>query len=214
MRKRATRRPPQERRKLILDGAEGVFAASGYAGADTTALARAGGVSAPALYRYFPTKKDLFLEILKLSGERLAEIWRRIIEEAADPIDAMERISLAYSEHSGSRPSVMRIWFQALSDTDAPEVREVLRSSVAKLAGLLEGNLQEAQRLGLIDGDVDPRVAAWDFTAIGFTFEISRLVGMGADLDQGLFRDWIRHHFKTIGARRRGKPGRRGTTDT
>jgi TetR/AcrR family transcriptional regulator len=209
MRTRATRRPPHERRKLILDGAEGVFAASGYAGADTTALARAGGVSAPALYRYFPTKKDLFIETLKLSGERLAEIWTRILDESADPIEAMERISLAYSEHSGSRPSVMRIWFQALSDTDAPEVREVLRSSIAKLAGLLEGNLQEAQRLGLVDGDVDPRVATWDFMAIGFTFEISRLIGMGADLDQGLFRDWIRHHFKTIGARRGGQPGRR-----
>lgn len=209
MRSRATRRPPHERRKLILDGAERVFALTGYAGADTTALARAGGVSAPALYRYFPTKKDLFLETLKVSGERLAEIWTRIIDESADPLAAMERISLAYSEHSGSRPSVMRIWFQALSDTDAPEVREVLRSSIANLASILEGNLQEAQRLGLIDGDVDPRVAAWDFMAIGFTFEISRLVGMGADLDQGLFRDWIRHHFKTIGARRGGKAGRR-----
>ena len=208
MRTRATRRPPHERRKLILDGAERVFAASGYAGADTTALARAGGVSAPALYRYFPTKKDLFLETLKVSGERLAEIWRRILEESADPVEAMERISLAYSEHSGSRPSVMRIWFQALSDTDAPEVREVLRHSIAKLAGLLDGNLREAQRLGLVDGDIDPRVAAWDFMAIGFTFEISRLVGMGAELDQGLFRDWIRHHFKTIGAWRGGKSGR------
>jgi AcrR family transcriptional regulator len=186
-----------------------VFAASGYAGADTTALARAGGVSAPALYRYFPTKKDLFLETLKVSGERLAEIWTRIIAEAADPIEAMERISLAYSEHSGSRPSVMRIWFQALSDVDAPEVREVLRESIARLAGLLEGNLREAQRLELIDGDVDPRVAAWDFMAIGFTFEISRLVGMSAELDQGLFRDWIRHHFKTIGVRRGGKSRRK-----
>ena len=157
MRTRASRRPPHERRKLILDGAERVFAAAGYGGADTTALARAGGVSAPALYRYFPTKKDLFLEILKLSGERLAEIWTRIIEEAADPLEAMERISLAYSEHSGSRPSVMRIWFHALSDTDAPEVREALRSNMTTLAGLLEGNLREAQKAGLIDGDVDPQ---------------------------------------------------------
>ena len=43
------------------------------------------GVSAPALYRYFPTKKDLFLEILKLSGERLAEIWTRIIDDGPIP---------------------------------------------------------------------------------------------------------------------------------
>ena len=186
-----------------------MFAAAGYGGADTTALARAGGVSAPALYRYFPTKKDLFHEILKRSGERLAEIWTRIIEEAADPLEAMERISLAYSEHSGSRPSVMRIWFHALSDTDAPEVRESLRGNMTTLTGVLEGNLRQAQKAGLIDGDVDPRVAAWDFMAIGFTFEISRLVGMGAELDQGLFRDWIRHHFKTIGARRRGKSRRK-----
>jgi AcrR family transcriptional regulator len=193
---------------MILDGAERVFAAEGYGGADTTALARAGGVSAPALYRYFPTKKDLFLETLKVSGERLAEIWTRIIDESADPVEAMERISLAYNEHSGSRPSVMRIWFQALSDTDAPEVRKVLQKNMTNLAGLLEGNLQQAQRMGLIDSDVDPRVAAWDFMAIGFTFEISRLVGMGGDLDQDLFRDWIRHHFKTIGARRAGKTRR------
>jgi AcrR family transcriptional regulator len=166
-------------------------------------------VSAPALYRYFPTKKDLFLETLKVSGERLAEIWTRIIDESADPLEAMDRISRGYGEHSGSRPSMMRLWFQALSDTDAPEVRDVLRRNVMNLTSVLEGNLQQAQRMGLIDSDIDPRVAAWDFMAIGFTFEISRLVGMGADLDQGLFRDWIRHHFKTIGARRGDKSGRR-----
>jgi AcrR family transcriptional regulator len=210
MRPRAPRRKPHERRKLILDGAERVFARSGYAGADTAALARAGGVSAPALYRYFPTKKDLFLETLRTSGERLTAIWRRIIAEADNPLEAIERITAAYGEHAGSRPNVMRLWFHSLSDSDAPEVREVLRQTMAGLADLLRAAFEQARRAGMIDRDVDTRVAAWDVMAIGFTYEISRLVGMERDLDRDLFRAWMRHQLRSIGAR--GTGGRRRVT--
>ena len=209
MKTRAARRPPHERRKLILEGAERVFAAAGYGGADTTALARAGGVSAPALYRYFPTKKDLYIATLQTAARRLVEIWRRIVDEAADPLEAMTTIAGGYYEHGGSQPSVMRLWFQALSDTDAPEVRAALRENFTALAGLLEECLREAKVRRLIDTDVDPRMAAWDFMSIGFTFELSRLIGMGDKLDRRSFDAWRRHYFTSIGVRRTRPASRR-----
>ena len=81
-------------------------------------------------------------------------------------------------------------------------LKSFIQVNIANLAGILEQNLVRAQRAGLIDRDVDPQVAAWDFMAVGFTFEISRLIGMSAELDGDLFRNWIRHHLTSIGARR------------
>ena len=200
MRKRAARSAPAERRRLIIEGAERVFAASGY-GADTAELARAGGVSAAALYRYFPTKKDLFVTTLAASGQRLIEIWRRIIGDAPDPLHALDAIAGGYHEHGGSQPSVMRLWFQAMSDTDAPEVRAVLSDTFTALTRMLEETVEAAQTQGLVSADLNARVAAWDFMSIGVTFEMSRVIGVtGGGLGRTGFDEWRRHYFKSIGA--------------
>jgi AcrR family transcriptional regulator len=50
----------EETRAVIVDAARHAFAASGFAGTSTEALARSAGVSTKTLYRLFPTKAGLF----------------------------------------------------------------------------------------------------------------------------------------------------------
>lgn len=56
------RRPAAEIRKLLVAAASEAFAANGYAGATTAAIARTAGVTEAQLYRYYATKADLFRE--------------------------------------------------------------------------------------------------------------------------------------------------------
>lgn len=53
--------PPPDRRQEILEAALRVFAQRGYEAATNAAIARDAGVTAAALYYYFPSKEDLFL---------------------------------------------------------------------------------------------------------------------------------------------------------
>lgn len=52
--------PPPDRRKEILEAALRLFAEKGYAAATNAEIARAAGVTAAALYYYFPNKEELF----------------------------------------------------------------------------------------------------------------------------------------------------------
>lgn len=52
--------PPPDRRQEILEAALRVFAEKGYTAATNADIARAAGVTAAALYYYFPSKADLF----------------------------------------------------------------------------------------------------------------------------------------------------------
>ena len=52
--------PPPDRRQEILDAALRVFAAKGFEAATNAEIAREAGVTAAALYYYFPSKTDLF----------------------------------------------------------------------------------------------------------------------------------------------------------
>ena len=196
--RRAPKRPADERKRLILEGAEEVFGDLGFAGADTTKIARAAGVSAPALYRYFSSKKELFLATLRRAGPRLAGILGSTIDRAGDPLDAIWQFGLDYYDHVQAHAPVMKLWFQALSEADEPETRDVLRRNFTGLVDVLEANLEEGRRRGLVAADVDTRVAAWHFMAIGLTFELVHALGIGGELNRAKVEDWGRMYLRSI----------------
>jgi AcrR family transcriptional regulator len=61
-----TRLDSDERRKAIVAAAVPLFARKGFAGTTTRELAEVAGISEALLFRHFPTKKQLYGEILQL----------------------------------------------------------------------------------------------------------------------------------------------------
>ena len=74
---RGRRLPRHERRRQLLDCARAVFAAERYAGASMEQIAE---VSKPVLYQHFPSKHELFLELLDAEVASL----RTLLEAAMD----------------------------------------------------------------------------------------------------------------------------------
>jgi AcrR family transcriptional regulator len=64
-----TRLDSDERRKAIVTAAVPLFARKGFAGTTTKELAEAAGISEALLFRHFPSKKNLYDEILRLGCE-------------------------------------------------------------------------------------------------------------------------------------------------
>ena len=91
------RRPSSEelavsRREEILDAAARLFARHGYAETDTQLLADEVGVGKGTLYRYFPSKRDLFLA----AADRVMRHLRDVIDaDIANIADPLERIAAA-----------------------------------------------------------------------------------------------------------------------
>jgi AcrR family transcriptional regulator len=64
-----------ERRRQILDGARHAFAEHGYEGATVARLEEATGLSRGAIFNYFPSKEELFVELAVEDSARISEVW-------------------------------------------------------------------------------------------------------------------------------------------
>ena len=214
MAKRAPKRPAQQRKRLIIESAQAMFAASNYARVGTAELAKAAGISEPALYRYFPSKKELFISTIKTAGKRLLDIWERLASEVVDPLEVIRAIGLGYYDHLRSRSPVMKLLFQALSEADDDEIRQALHSNFAAFIRFLEENIEEGKSQGLIRQDVNPTVAAWQFIAFGLTLDLIHLLGFNEELNRSYVEEWGKLYLASIreGTAGAGKAAGRGVT--
>ncbi len=132
-------------RRRLLDGAEAVFARSGYHGASVDEIAREAGATTGALYSNFAGKEDLFLALFE---ERIATDVRdysRIVTEGATVAESVRGTADHWMEILRERPDYfplfIEFWAYAIRE---PRLRDrlagqfaALRSSSARL--FLEG---------------------------------------------------------------------------
>lgn len=197
-RPRARRRTAQQRRRIILESAQAVFAASTYARVGTADLAKAAGITEPALYRYFSSKKDLFISTVRATGARLMEIWERTASDVVDPLDVIRAISLGYYDHIRSRSPVMKLLFQAVSEADDDDIRRTLHDNFASLISFLKDNIEEGKRRGLIRQDVDATVAAWQFMGTGLAMDLIHLLDFEDEIDRDSVEHWGMLYLESI----------------
>lgn len=198
---RAPKRTGQERKRQILESAQTVFARSGYGRVGTADLAKAAGVSEPALYRYFSGKKDLYLATLKATGTRLLDIWRQVGSQAADPLDALWVIGLGYHDHLQNRSPVLKLFFEALSETGDPEIRTTVRNNFLSMVRFVEETLEEGRARGRVRSGIDLRVAAWHFTAIGLAFDLIHVLGLDGEIDREKVEKWGSLYLDSVGTK-------------
>jgi AcrR family transcriptional regulator len=102
----------QRRREEILDAAVQLFARHGYADTDTQVLADQLKVGKGTLYRYFPSKKELFLAAV----DRVMHRLRRAVDDAVtgpeDPLGQIERAVRAYLDFFKDQPAVVELLIQ------------------------------------------------------------------------------------------------------
>lgn len=87
---------PGRRRQAILAEATRLFARDGYPGTDLQNIADALGVGKGTLYRYFPSKRDLF----QAAVDNAMIGMRRAIDDAIKDVDdPLDRIALAVRQY-------------------------------------------------------------------------------------------------------------------
>ncbi|MDF3415293.1 TetR/AcrR family transcriptional regulator [Sulfitobacter sp. M57] len=75
----------------VLEGARAVFMADGFEGASVDEIARVAAVSKATLYRYFPDKRLLFMEVANAECVRLGQEALDNIDMDADPRDVLAK---------------------------------------------------------------------------------------------------------------------------
>jgi TetR/AcrR family transcriptional regulator len=113
----------------------------------TARLAQVVGVSEAALYRHFPSKADMFAELIAFSEESVFGIINRISREERRPLDQVRLILGALLTFSERNPGITRV---LIGDALVGEI-EKLRIRVNQYFERLETQLRQVLREGASD---------------------------------------------------------------
>ena len=195
---RARRLPAEKRRRLIIESARDVFASQGYARVGTADLARAAGISEPALYRHFAGKKELFLETIRSTRPRLLNIWEEISIDYEDPIETLRAIGAYYYDHLESHAANMKLQWRALSEADDPEIRDALRENFEGFVSFLTDTLEEGKARGIVKADLDSRMVAWQILGNGMIMDLMHMLGFKDEVDRRRADSSSRHTLESV----------------
>jgi AcrR family transcriptional regulator len=135
-----------ERREQILDGARRCFATHGYEGATVSRLEEEIGLSRGAIFNYFGSKEELFVELAVQDSARLSEVW------VNDGLEAIVRAVLELD------PAWLSVYLELIrrARTDAPFRRRVEQRQEA-FVPINRARIEEAQRAGELRDDLEPQ---------------------------------------------------------
>ena len=161
-----TRKKAEERREDILVAARAEFAAHGYDGASTDAIARLAGISQPYLFRLFGTKKELFIASIDACMQDVLALFRASAGDLRGDA-ALQALAGAYIELIRRDPQRLHSQMQAYAACGDPEIQDATRRGFRNLVGFVE------------DLDV-PAGKVTDFFAMGMLINVISMLG-GAD---------------------------------
>ena len=100
------------RRAQILDVAARVFAAHGFANTQVQTIANHVGVGNGTIYRYFPTKDQLFLATVERGLQELTAEMDRVLESPLEPVETLVTAIRTYLAFFHRRPEMAELFVQ------------------------------------------------------------------------------------------------------
>jgi AcrR family transcriptional regulator len=159
-------------RDRILAAARELFAAHGFKGTTTAAIARQARVNEALIFRHFPAKRDLYAAILraKLEDEKLAGILEAAGCREIPPDEALRLVGRRFIESAD--PVFLRLYYHSALEGHALAA-EFYDHFVRRLLALVEELIRRGVREGRFR-DRDPAIAAQAFTGMLRSYCLTR----------------------------------------
>jgi len=145
-----------DKRARILKAARDRVAEGGWAAAQIDHVAATAGVATGTVYRYWPSKADLCVEIVATVSAREVGIVKSVADGDGSPV---EKLSAAIRTFAGRALRGRRLAYALIAEPADPEVEAVRLDYRAQLAHCLERILREGIMRGVFPR-LDPAVAA------------------------------------------------------
>ena len=132
----------------------------------TTEVARAIGLSQPAIFRHFPTKSALWLAVAEDIADRLQNYWAAAEAGATGPHARLKALISAQLTAIAETPALPSILFSRELQVDNPALRDVFRGLLGAFEGRLVAVIRELQAAGHLRRDVGPEDVAILLTSL------------------------------------------------
>lgn len=146
----------RERKQQLIDSAMVLFAERGYAATRISDICDRAGVAKGLFYWYFPTKLDLFSELVRSMRHRLRRAQADSMDADADPIERVRQGTDASVRFMAEHATYFSLLDIERSD---PSIDDALRSGSEVYLDDVTALIAAAQRSGQIP-DADPHLLA------------------------------------------------------
>ena len=121
-------RMKSDRRSLLIAAAERLIAERGFMAVRLEDIGAAAGVSGPAIYRHFPNKEALLVELLVGISTRLLAGGKAVVARAPDPASALDGLIEFHLDFALTESDLIRIQDRDLTHLPATGERQVRRA--------------------------------------------------------------------------------------
>ena len=121
-------RAKSDRRSQLLNAAERLMAEHGFLGVRLEDIGSAAGVTGPAIYRHFPNKEALLVELLVGISTRLLQGAEEVVGATDEPFVALDGLVDFHLDFVFAEPELIRIQDRDLALLPAAAKRQVRRA--------------------------------------------------------------------------------------
>jgi len=133
-------------------------------------LAREAGVAEGTIYKYFSSKKELFLACCRYIEDQLLQRYRAVYRQYRDrPLESLKRVGQSYLDFIRENPTMRKFLAFVLNNSYDEDFLRELEGFLTANRLAVEEVIREAQKRGELRESIDPRIGAWFFVGGYFT---------------------------------------------
>jgi TetR/AcrR family transcriptional regulator len=186
-------------KEKILEAAREEFIEHGYDAARMRHIAARAEINKGLLHYYFKTKEALMTEVFESTFRTLIDGLHGIFQS---DLPLNEKIELAVERYMGFMTQQQRLPYFLVSEMnrdDGAHISRLKKANISPPFGPLVQAIEEAQRKGLVRGDVDARHAVMNMVSMMlFPFVGKNMVKFIHHFSETAYQKFIRERSKVI----------------
>lgn len=175
-----------DNRNRILAAARSLVSEGGWPEAQISHVAAAADLATGTVYRYFPSKADLFVEVLSTVSQREVDVMKTIVDGPGAP---SQRLRAAVSTFVERAMRNSRLAYALIAEPCDPEIDEARLTYRHAISELIRRIVKDGQVAGEFRADIDPSVAATVIVGGFMEGLIGPLSPLNTDFGAGRRRD-------------------------
>ena len=147
----------QDNRSRILDAARSLVSEGGWSDTQVASVAAAAGIATGTVYRYFPSKAELFAEVLSRVSQREVDVLDAIAVSDGSALQRLHAAVASFVKRAMRNPRLAYALIAEPCDRAIDEARLIYRAAISEVIQTLIVTGQQAKEMRT---DVRPDVAA------------------------------------------------------
>lgn len=147
----------QDKRDRILQAARALVSEGGWKEAQVASVAAAAGMATGTVYLYFPSKAELFAEVLGVVSQREVDVLTQIAHADGDSPSRLRTAVTTFVKRAMQNPRLAYALIAEPCDKEIDEARLKYRAAISEVIRTI---IATGQRAGAFRSDVEPDIAA------------------------------------------------------